>query len=370
MRHAICRHAIAFLTCAAASMASGAALAEDFYKGKRLTILINYPAGGPADIDGRIFARHIDKHIAGNPSVIVQNMAGAGGTIGTKYMAEIGPKDGTLLGVLTGAAWRYVNYPENFKIDFKTYEFVAYQSGTSVYFMRKATKPGMASPADLIKAEGLVAGGLGAENAKDILIRLALDMLGIKYSYVTGFRGSADARLALERGEIDFYSESPPSYRSVVEPNLVKSGQAIGLYYDPGWNGVQFSEPSQVKGMTLPPFHELYRELKGGMPSGQLWDIYRTILATNGTLQRLVVFAPEVSQDAIIPIQAAIAKLRFDKDFSADAQAKIGFVPEYTTGADTNMEVRKVLTVPKTVTDFIKSYVAHGKALKAGTQPK
>ncbi|MFM1813337.1 MAG: hypothetical protein RLZ98_32 [Pseudomonadota bacterium] len=351
----------------AAAIAAAPATAEDFYKGKRLTVMINYPAGGPADIDGRIFAKHIGKHIAGTPTVIVQNMGGAGGTIGTKYIAEKGPKDGSLLGILTGAAWRYVNFPEKFKVDFKSYEFVAYQPGTSVYFMRTETKPGIKQPADLMKADGLVAGGLGAENAKDILIRLTLDMLGVKYSYVTGFRGSAGARLALERGEIDFYAESPPSYRSVVEPNLVKTGKALGLFYDPRFVDGKFRVPNQVKGMTLPPFHEFYKQLKGGqMPSGQLWDIYQRILAVNGMLQRMVVFAPGVGRAPIDAMQAAIVKLNTDPEFAKDAEAKVGFVPDYETGPNTNKEVREALTVPAGVTAFIKDYVVKGHSLKAG----
>lgn len=369
MSKVLAKHTMVGLVALATAIAAGEASGADFYKDKRLTIMINYPAGGPADIDGRIFARHIGKHIAGNPTVIVQNMGGAGGTTGTKYLAEVGAKDGTLLGILTGAAWRYVNYPENFKIDFKSYEFVAYQPGTTVYFMRTATPPGIKTPADIMKTNGLVAGGLGAENAKDILIRLSLDMLGINYKYVTAFPGSAQARLALERGEIDLYSESPPSYRSVVEPNLVKSGVAIGLYYDPGWNGTAFKVPSQVKGMTLPAFHEFYKQIKGQEPSGRLWDIYRTILATNGALQRMVVFAPGVPKEATEAIQAAITKLNADEEFAKDALEKVGFAPVYETGPNTSAEVRAALTVPKDVTDFIKDYVAKGHKLKAGASP-
>jgi len=67
---------------------------EPFYKGKRLTMVINFGSGGPADIEGRLFAKHIGKHIEGNPSVIVQNIDGAGGLIGTNYLGEIAPRDG------------------------------------------------------------------------------------------------------------------------------------------------------------------------------------------------------------------------------------------------------------------------------------
>src|SRR6202023_1802040 len=78
---------------------------EPFYKGKRLTLLINFAAGGPTDIEGRLFAKYLVKHIAGQPGMIVQNMDGAGGLIGAQYLGEIAPKDGTVVGYLSGSAW-------------------------------------------------------------------------------------------------------------------------------------------------------------------------------------------------------------------------------------------------------------------------
>jgi len=114
--------------------------------GKRLTVMINYGAGGPADIEGRIFARHLGKHIDGNPNVIVQNIDGAGGLIGTTYLGEIAPRDGTMLGHLTGMAWRWANDAERFRTDFKTYEFVGYQRSTTVYYVRTDVAPGLALP--------------------------------------------------------------------------------------------------------------------------------------------------------------------------------------------------------------------------------
>src|ERR1700740_1686474 len=80
---------------------------EPFYKGKRLTLLINFAIGGPADVEGRLFAKYIGRHIAGNPSVVVQNMDGAGGIVGAKYLGALAPKDGTMLGYLTGTGFMY-----------------------------------------------------------------------------------------------------------------------------------------------------------------------------------------------------------------------------------------------------------------------
>jgi tripartite-type tricarboxylate transporter receptor subunit TctC len=103
---------------------SGAAADEPFYKGKRLTMLINYAPGGPSDIEGRLLARHLAKHIEGQPPIIVQNKDGAGGLVGTNYVGELGPKDGSIVGFFTGAAWKAVVDPEGQRVDFKTFDFV------------------------------------------------------------------------------------------------------------------------------------------------------------------------------------------------------------------------------------------------------
>ncbi len=168
---------VAMLTAAPAARAQD----DPFYKNKRLTLLINFAAGGPADIEGRLFARHFGKHIDGHPNIIVQNRDGAGGLVGTNYLGELGPRDGTMAGYLTAAAWNYVIAPGSYRVDFSSYEFVAYQPVNVIYFMRADTPPGMKSGADLLRASDVVAGGLAAESSKDLLIRLTLDMLGVRY---------------------------------------------------------------------------------------------------------------------------------------------------------------------------------------------
>src|SRR6516164_6326342 len=73
----------------ALAVASPAAADNAYYKGKRLTVLINFTAGGPTDIEGRLFAKHLADHIEARPQVIVQNMDGAGGMIGAGYLGEV-----------------------------------------------------------------------------------------------------------------------------------------------------------------------------------------------------------------------------------------------------------------------------------------
>lgn len=333
---------------------------EPFYKGKRLTVMINYGAGGPADIDGRIFARHIGKHIEGNPSVIAQNIDGAGGLIGTTYLGEIAPRDGTMMGHLTGMAWRWANDADRFRVDFKTYEFFGYQRSTTVYYVRTDVAPGLRVATDLIKAQGLISGGLGPDNAKDLLIRLGLELLGVPHKHVTSYRSSANARLALQQGEINFYSESPPSYRGVVHPGMVKEGLAIPVWHDPENEGDKLVASRQVADLGIAPYHEFYRTIKGAAPSGMLWDAFHTIRTISGSMLRILALPPGSPKSAADALSAAVARLNEDKAYAEEALKVIGFVPEYTVGPDTNRQVREGLSVRPEIKAFVADYVKKG----------
>ena len=332
--------------------------ADAFYQNKRLTLLINFAPGGPTDIEGRLLARHIGKHIAGAPTVIVQNMDGGGGAVGTNFLGEVAPKDGTMLGYLTGPAWRYVSVPESARVDFLTYRMVAYQPGTTVYYVRSDAEPGIKTASDLLKAKNIIVGGLTVDSSKDLLERLTLDQLGLTYRYVTGYTSNSTARLALQRNEINLFAESPAGYRSVVEPGLIAKGEAVPLYYDPGWNGTRYNEPSQARGLPMKPYHDFFREVMGREPSGKMWDIYRHVLAVNGAMQRMLVLPPNTPQGAVDSIRDALHELELDHDYAQDALKTLGYVPDYEAGKDVQNDVVRALSVPTEDKKWLADYIA------------
>jgi len=199
--------------------------------------------------------------------------------------------------------------------------------------------------------------GLGAENSKDLLLRLGLDMLGVPYKYVTSYRGSQAARLALQQNEINLYSESPPSYRAVVEPSLVRDGVAIPIWYEGIPHGETFQPPKQMEGLSILPFHEVYRTIKGAMPSGQLWDIYKSLISTDGIIQRMIVMPPGAPQPAIDALRAAIARVNSDKAYAEEAERTFGFVPQWAAGPDTPKVAQTALTVRPEVRAFLTDYM-------------
>jgi tripartite-type tricarboxylate transporter receptor subunit TctC len=343
---------------------NGAAAQQPFYAGKQLTILVNYDSGGPTDIEARLLARHLGRHIAGNPRVTVQNMAGSAGLVATKYLGEVAPRNGTMVGYFTGSAHRYISNPERFSVDFRTYEFVAVLPTGRIHFMRTEVRPGIKKAADIVKAENIVVGGLGPQQPKDMAMRLTLDMLGVPYNYVTSYNSSAQGLNALLRGEISYYADSPTLYKTRIAPE-VKAGKLIPVFYDAGFDGKNFSVPAympaHIKDDAILPFHEFHKSIKGTPPSGPLWDAYKFLLLVNGTVYRVLTLPPGAPREAVDALRTAIGNLAADKGYIEDAIKLTGDVPEFVTSAKLNDNVRASLAVSPELKSFMDAYARQAK---------
>jgi len=330
---------------------------EPFYKGKRLTLLVNYAPGGSTDAEARVFVRHIGRLIDGQPSVVIQNIEGAAGLVGAKYIGEVAPRDGTLAGYLTATAFLYALDPELFRVDFKTYEFIGIQPGTSINFVRTDVPPGMKEPADFMKARGVILGSLAPNSSKGIRLRLGFDLLGIPFKHISGYRSGGAAKLAIERGEINFYGESSPSYFSVIEPGLVKSGTVIPVYYDSVYDGRSFIVPDGAKGAPVLAFHEFYQAMKGSMPSGQLWEAYKSLVAVDGNMLRLIVMPPGAPPAAVAALREALIRLNGDKGHQEDSRKAFGYVPVWLASADNNATAMRSMTLDQATRSFLLDYI-------------
>jgi hypothetical protein len=182
-------------------------------------------------------------------------------------------------------------------------------------------------------------------------------MLGLKYRYVTGYRSSNRARLALQNGEINMHSESTPGYFGIVEPSLTKTGKVIPLWYDPSFDGKTFSAPKVVEGKGIQSFPEFYQSVKGQPPSGPLWEAYKTNLSVDAELLRMICMPPGSPPAALAALRKAVLELNDDKDYAADAMTAMQFVPHYVVRDDIDQEVRQHLTVPADMRNYILSYM-------------
>src|SRR5437763_16371390 len=112
------------LAVAAVAIAAAAA-AQDFYKGKTLTIVVGFTTGGGFDVNARLLARHIGRHIPGNPTVIVQNMPGAAGIKSVQYVDGAAPKDGTVIDIFNfGTIGDSKLDPAKVRVDFRKFNWI------------------------------------------------------------------------------------------------------------------------------------------------------------------------------------------------------------------------------------------------------
>jgi tripartite-type tricarboxylate transporter receptor subunit TctC len=158
-----------------------AAADTPFYKGKTLTVLINYATGGPTDIEGRLVAKHLPKHIPGQPFVIVNNMPGAGGITATNYLGEVAKPDGLTMAYFTGTFFNILLSDPTLRVDMAKFAYIASIEGASIAYIRKDVAPGLNDAHDILKAQMFRAGGLSVASTKDVRFRMELDLLGAKY---------------------------------------------------------------------------------------------------------------------------------------------------------------------------------------------
>ena len=156
--------AIASLALAGPVRAQSTDIAE-LYRGKTVTFMINFTPGGSTDVEGRVLARHLGDHIPGKPTVVVQNMGGAGGSIGTNYLGQVAKPDGLMLGYLTASVGKQALGEADLKVDLRGLEFLGNVPDVNVTYMRKDVQPGISAPADIMKAKGFWIGGLTPDAA-------------------------------------------------------------------------------------------------------------------------------------------------------------------------------------------------------------
>lgn len=181
-----------------------ASRADDFYRGKQITILVGFSAGGTYDATARLFARHLGRHLAGNPTVIVQNMPGAGSMVATMNLFHTAPKDGTTLGVIGGGTViePLLGNPQA-KYDARQFAWIGGRSRDDFLCVVWHTVP-VNSIADATTRQ-VVVGATGPGSRTQTYPQALNDLAGTKFKIVSGYPGGNEITLALQKGEVEGY---------------------------------------------------------------------------------------------------------------------------------------------------------------------
>jgi len=189
---------------AVSSPSTAAEQPHAFYAGKHITIVVGLPPGGGADAYARLVQHYLPRHIEGAPTVVVQNMPGAGSLKSVTYLNTTAPADGTVIATFSSALIEEaLTAPERVKVDFRGYKWIGNVSeDVRVCYVWGAS--GVKNWQDMIgRQKALFMGATAPGTAGNADTAMLQHLFGVKIRQVQGYAGSADKRLAVERHEID-----------------------------------------------------------------------------------------------------------------------------------------------------------------------
>ena len=199
------RHAASLLALMvpAFSPSAWAAEADEFYKGKTISVIVGFAAGGGYDNYARLLARHMPRHIPGSPQIVVQNMVGAGSVRAANYVFSSAPKDGTVIAAVNQNMPMYqLLGGASAQFDASKFRWLGSLISSNSVISTWYTSP-TKTLADAFKRETLL-GGSGTNSDSHIFPTLLNNLIGTKFKVINGYAGgTADIHLAIERGEVE-----------------------------------------------------------------------------------------------------------------------------------------------------------------------
>jgi len=172
-----------------------------YYRGRTVQAVVGYTPGSTFELYLRTVSRHLGRHIAGNPTIVVQHMPGAGSLKATAYLASVAPKDGSVIGIINPVTTiEPMLDPVNSKFDSRAFRWLGSLNSeiSTCGFWAKDLK----TLADLRRRE-VVVGSTGPASGSTVDARVLGPLAGIKFKVVTSYPGLTEVKLAAERGEVD-----------------------------------------------------------------------------------------------------------------------------------------------------------------------
>lgn len=203
----------AFACLLAWSACANAQSVEDFYRGKTVNMMIGVSAGGEYDLHARIMARHIGKHIPGNPTFVAQNMTGAGGIPMANFLYAVAAQDGSYVGVIQNG-FPAMQAIGKRKVQFDTTKFHWIGAITPTVETMVLWKTAGATNVAEARGKEIPIGSVGNANITFGYPMMMNEFAGTKFKLIIGYRGGNDINLAMERGEVGGRNNTWSSWKS------------------------------------------------------------------------------------------------------------------------------------------------------------
>ena len=292
---------VAMLAGAFAASSARSAIAQDgFYRGRTVTIVVGYSAGGGYDQYARLLARHLGRHIPGQPTVIVQNMPGAASMTAVRHLDANAPKDGTVIAAFDpGLILETIASPETYKVRFSDYRWL----GTLLRDIRicyASAASGIKTWADMMKRREFLIGNTARGSNAYVNGAILRKVFFAPVRQISGYPGSNEQRLALERGELE---GNCGSWTAIPQDWIVNDRINVLVRFSP-------KRPAEMAASV--PF---VNDLAATQEQKDLLDV----LNGSGELGRPYIVAKQVPAERVSALRAAFEATLKDDAFLAEA---------------------------------------------------
>jgi tripartite-type tricarboxylate transporter receptor subunit TctC len=312
----------------------------DFYKGKQVVLIVGAATGGGYDSQGRLLARHIGKHIPGNPTVIVQNMPGAGSLQATNHLYNIAPKDGTFFGLIQRdmLVAKAMNAP-GIRFEIEKFNWIGNLASELGIVVAWHTSP-IKTTEDLFKTE-MIIGGTGPTIDTETSPRLMNSLIGTKFRIVSGYTGTTEVLLAMERGEVMGLGDWSLSNIRSRNAQMLRDGK-IRLLMQTGLK----------KSPDLPDV-PLILDFAKSPEDRQVMEVF----LSQKVVARPILAPPGIPADRVQALRAAFMATANDPEFIQDAEkSRLEVSP--TSGEDVERVVAGISRVPPDLMEKLKAAIS------------
>jgi len=299
---------------------------ENFYKGKTIRIVVGLAAGGGYDLYARTLARHLGKNVPGNPAVVVENMTGAGSIIAANYLYKIAKPDGLTIGhYLGGIALQQLLGKPGIEFDALKFKYIGVPAQDNfIIGVHKST--GINDIHAWIASKQVVKfGGVGAGSGADDIPKALAATINLPAQVVSGYKGTAETRLAFNNGEIQATSNSWESTKSTWR-NELESGTLIVVLQ------ATFKAHPELK--NIPVAYELAK-------TDEAKTLLATVLRANSPTVRPFVMPPGTPDDRVQILRKAFTDTWKDPELVAEAKkARLDLDP--ADGAELEQNIKEI----------------------------
>jgi tripartite-type tricarboxylate transporter receptor subunit TctC len=327
---------------------SGGALAQDsaeqFFRGRQINLVVGSSTGGGYDIYARLLARHLSKYVPGNPTVLVTNMPGAASNTAAAHIYNVAPKDGTVIGALQTAAVLDPLFGDAARAKHDASKFIYLGSATIDYYVCIARADAeVKSFKDLLTRELIIGASQPGTSTRDFPALLN-SMAGTRFRIVSGYPGTREITLAIEKDEVQGLCGFSWSSLSAQKPDWLKTGfiRVLAQEHDKGHPAVNRMGVPLTVDFAKSPANRRIMEL-----------IY-----SSETFGRPYLLPPGVPADRVVLLRNAFMAALQDKELAAEAQ-KIGLDLDPISGEELQALAEKIYATPAAIVEQARQAVIY-----------